>query len=285
VDYHRIDFSRHRVINSNILTFDYWDYWNEDLVPLLAEGERLARVELARCHPKHPERRDAHLFLVETTSEDGNRRGWIWHKAGGIESVRNPSQRESLQVTGKTLVGPLETSGKLYLVDWVGEKGTPVSFDIDDHDDQVRQYLADGYFSLQEDAPYNVGGKIGGDTRIYKSNDPIFISGNELALQYEENVTSSRPCLNFNPRELANFYDKDSFKIFYSGEEQAFVIQALAHRKRSITPKTVFMVIPEGGHAILGSHALSPIKLPAGINTIVLPGITFKLSQGPVYYA
>lgn len=286
VDYLRLDFARNRIMHAGVLTFDYWDYWLDELERYLPDGERVARVELARCLPGDVERRDQHLYLVETRAGDDDRRGWLWHQPAGIRAVRLRSDQDSLVPCDGPLVGPFnEIEGNLYFVEWSGEPATPVSFDLPDHDEQIRHYLADGFVTLPEDASFQVGGKLGGDTRIHKSTDPIYISGKPLSLHYEPDASPTRPCLNFNPRDYANFFDKDSFRIYYSGEKRSFVIESQAHRKGTITPKTVFMVIPEGGHAILGSHALSPVKIPAGVNTLVLPGLVFRLSQGPVYYA
>lgn len=285
VDYLRLDFARHRIANASVLTCDYWDYWIEELEQVLPAGERVSRVELARCCAAL-EKSDEHLYLVETSAGDDLRRGWLWHKPAGITAVRLRSGLASLLPCDGPLVGPLpDIAGTLFLVDWSEEQATPVSFDLPDHEEQIRHYLADGFVTLPEDASFQVGGKLAGDTRTHKSADPLYISGKPLSLHYEAEASPSRPCLNFNPRDYANFFDKDSYRIYYSGEKRSFVIEAEAHRKENITPKTVFMIIPEGGHAILGSHALSPVKIPVGVNTIVLPGLVFKLSQGPVYYA
>jgi len=133
VDYQRIDFNNQRVRNLTLLTEDYWDSFIEEVEPLVPEGDRVTRIELVRCHPEHMSERRAHLYLVETTPEEGgDTRGWLFAPASRIEEVYQRNRDLTLSLSYESpLVGPLEDiRGRFFLVDWEGEHGTPVSFDV-----------------------------------------------------------------------------------------------------------------------------------------------------------
>ncbi|MDJ0840690.1 MAG: hypothetical protein QNK37_29535 [Acidobacteriota bacterium] len=288
VKYRRLDLNGHQVSNVALLTEDYWDTWIEEVEPNIPENCKVSRIELVRCDASDLSNKRAHLYMVETVGEgDMNREGWLFRPDGGIRNVRlrNHELEQKLDAD-KPLVGPLgPLDGRLFLVDWDGEEGTPVSFDVEDHEEQIRQYLSDGFFSLVKGMSYAPGGKLEKKLETYDNADPMFISSDPLHIHYDRQGTGSRRCLNFDPRDYSSFFDKDSFRLFYSGDVQSFVMTSELHRKDPITPKTVFLVIPEGGRPVLGSHALPPVKIPGGSSFLVLPGLVFKFSQGPIYYA
>ena len=88
----------------------------------------------------------------------------------------------------------------------------------------------------------------------------------------------------FNPRRYSIFFDKHSYGIGYSRDRGGYTLFSRHHKEGDVTPKTVFMVIPASGEAILGSHALPEVILGKGKNQIVLPGETFDFDYGRRYY-
>jgi hypothetical protein len=294
----RLDFNRDGIRNAAMLLDDHYENII-DHVQIPRAGHKVRRVELARCDMRRLNDPLAHLYLIETAPvasggsaaeggiarAEGPTTGWLFC-AGGIEVVRDVGLDQSLpNEGGDTLFGPLANiADRTFRVAWNGEADTPVSFDIPDHEDQVKAYFWDGFFSLTAGAAYRAKGNLNGELQSFQPGDPIRIQSEEFRFRDYQNGGVFKG-MNFDPRAFASFFEKDSYRIRYSGEQQSFVVCAGVRAKRqSVTPKTLFLLIPEGGRAVLGSHALAPVKF-AGVNYLVLPGLTFKLSQGPVYYS
>lgn len=287
IQYQRYDFTGLDVRNAGVLLANYWQRWVDDLQPLLPEGERLTRVELASCGSQGLDDPANFLYLVESLQSDSNqRRYWIFQPLDLIQKVRLQGQGHPLDCqVRERLWGPLEdVRGKLFAVDWQLERPTLVSFDVEDHSVQVHRYLHDGWFFLPEDAPYCPGGNLAAGSAIHHTPPAMFVANETLHFRESDRRRSYRSGLTFDPREYANFFDKDAYRVFYDSDRQAFAVAAQLHRKEAITPKSIFLVVPDSGPPILGSHALHSVLLPTGANWLVLPGIVFKFSQGPVYY-
>jgi len=273
------------VRNAKVLLTDHFDRYYDAVAELLPAGERVLAIDLLRCHSQDVSDLDAHLYQVKTKSETTQlERGWVFRQSGGIQRVgTGPQQRTLTLDLSRPLVGPLDLS-HFYTVDWVGGVKTPLSFSLESHREQVSRYLEDGWFDLRKDMAYAPGGNLAAEPKRFGGRDPLFVVTNQLKLTHHSQTVHTANQLNFDPREVCNFFDKDAFRIGYMPEAKAFSLRALLHPNMGTTPKTVFLIVPSGEQAILGSHALDHVAMPPGRNLIILPGLAFRFSQGPAYY-
>ena len=154
-----------------------------------------------------------------------------------------------------------------------------MSFDVEDHQQQIKQYLSDGFSAWKKTWFSTPAGKLGEQGRVYPSQEPLVIAGDNLYFNYDEGGRGSKRCLNFNRANLPIFRQRQ-FSIFYSGEAQSFVMASQLHRKEFITPKTVFLVIPEGVMPFWAATRF-PGEIAQWGQHIVLPGLAFKVFSRP----
>ena len=260
---------------AKILYIDFEEYLY-DHCDLSQINDKIKKIDILRCHPKYLEDKDQHLYYILTERNEG----WLFHKQKGIKGIGRIGKglRYSLEYE-KELVGPLRNIEGLFWVNWEGEDGTLLSFDIENHQTQIDKYISQGFFSIDNEISYYPGGDFNLIRQKYNKPEENIISDREFFLKDEKNLY-----LSFNPRDYVNFYDKDSFSISFNKEEGKYVVISRCHKKLNVEPKTVFMVVPKGGIPILGSHAIPYIPLDQGESFIVLPGLTFKFSYGVNYY-
>jgi len=188
--------------------------------------------------------------------------------------------------------------GNFFKVTWRNDDNeilrTPLSFEIETHEQQIERYISYGFFSLKEKMKYFEKGKLK-KKQIYEEIDKGRITKkvqdfkNIFSKTQECYVTKStfefkEDFLQYDPREYCNFFDKDSFSILYDPNEQSYVVRSEHHPKGNVQPKTVFMVYGSGRDPVLGSHALPHVKLGRGEQYIALPGLVFKVTYGVNYY-
>lgn len=274
-----------QVKHAKVLLKDYFDHYYDAVAQYLPSQERLLAIDLLKCNSGDISNLDLHLYAVKTKSEQTQmERGWIFCVAGGIQRIGSgPGQQTIALDFSKPLVGPLDLK-RFYTVDWPGGLRTPLSFAIENHTDQISRYLEDGWFELRKDMVFAPGGNLAAEPKPFSGRDPQFIVTNQLKLTHNTQTVHTANQLNFDPRELCNFFDKDAFRLGYLPDAKAFTLRSMLHPNMGTTPKTVFMIVPSGEQAILGSHALDHVDIPPGRNILVLPGLAFRFSQGPAYY-
>ncbi|MCP4347980.1 MAG: hypothetical protein GY795_20950 [Desulfobacterales bacterium] len=258
-----------------------FDVLNIEYIP--PDQGKVKKLDLLRCDHRDVGNSEKHLYYA-ISELNGDERGWLIRKQGGINYIYsdigyNP---KDLDFT-KEVVGPIRKKyGNFFRVEWEGEKDpTPFSFDVDPHIIQIEDYLSCGYFSLVNGVRYDVGGLPLSNSKPYDKEPESFVSTVPLELRDKGDGN----ILSFDQREYCIYFDKESFTIYYEPEIGMYAVKSRHHPKKDgITPKTVFMVLPYGGHPKLGSHALPYVELPPGENYIMLPGLTFKFSYGKNYY-
>ena len=268
-----------------LLHTDFFERYFDRISGYLPEGERLVAVDLLKCFPGDISELDRHLYLVKSRSKQTQlERGWIFRDGGGIHRVGSGPRLQTMALdVSQPVVGPFDLS-HFYTVDWQGGKRTPLSFVIESHREQVSRYLEDGWCELRKDMAYAPGGNLSAEPKVFAGRDPLFMVTNQLKLTYNAQTRQQHNQLNFDPRELCNYFDKDAYRLGYLPEAKAFTLRSRLHPNMGTTPKTVFLVVPSGEQAILGSHALDYVDIPPGRNILVLPGLAFRFSQGPAYY-
>lgn len=280
----RIDLNHSGVLNAQLLLEDYWDRYASYITAAL--GQRVTRVELARVDQSNLHDPDAHLYLVQTRPHpQADFNNWLFSKGGGITGVAELGEEAQLKLNYEAeVVGPIpNATRRLFLVDWRGEKATRVCFDVEDHLKQVRTYLTDGFISIKGGRKFRPGGRFTNDLKTYTPPGSVSVQNRELRFMQDDGTPRAYDPLNFDPREFCVFFDKENFRLNYRGEERAFVVESMLHTKSSPSMKTVYLIIPDSGSAILGSHALPPIPI-TDVSKLVLPGLVLKLAQGPIYY-
>jgi len=264
----------------DILLSEHEEFFYQYGDPSEIEGQ-IIRVDLLRCDPKELYNPEKHLYYILTENK-GGRWGYFFHLEKGIKEVGICGSSTFRIETDKTLVGPINANSKgLFWISWSGEKKTMFSFDIDDHITQFERYLANGFYSISSNIMYHEGGCF----TSKKFKQAGYIAKKQITSDIDFKINNfDRRYLSFEPREYVDYYDKDSFSIEYNPKEGKFVVISRCHSKQTITPKTVFMVVPNGGKPCLGSHAIPYVPLEQGENYIVLPGLTFLFTYGTNYY-
>ena len=287
VEYMRVNVTKemNRIDNADILLADYHDYWFYTIGDQLPDYH-ISRVELLRCFPENYGDFSRHLYFVLGYKKNGPDRGdgWLFQPKKRIQAVYSTDGSTLDLDCDRVLVGPLDPEAD-YLVDWDGEKGTYLNFQIKSHLDQVELYLSDGFYSMSKGMPFGQLGKLSGNFDIFTGREDCFISNSEVLLTHVAQSVNHDNKLPYDPRDLSNYFDKDSYSIAYHGATQGFVVRSKLHPARRIEAKTVFLIVQPGERVTLGSHAIPHALIPKNGHTfLVFPGMTLRFSQGQIYY-
>ena len=287
IEYARVDLGGEvgHVLNADLLAEDYFDLWENQLRTALPEGAHFTDADLLCIDNQTRDQKENHLYLVFDREATHTRHGWLFQPRAGITRVRFADSEESVPGLdySRTVVGPLDVD-HFYRVDWRGGEDTPLSFKVAPHREQIETYLSDGFFKLERGGRYAPGGNLAGQPQIFAGFQPSYIANNEVSLKHITESLDPKAQLGFDPRALCGFFDKDSYRVAYHPGERRFAVASFLHGGGNVSTKTLFMIVPDGGQPILGSHALPPVGIPKGRCCLVFPGLTFRFSQGPVYY-
>ena len=259
--------------NSSILLHPFKEYLLENFENVFQNKGNIIKVDLLRCHPDYIDNLEKHLYYFIAES-NGIVCCWLARKNGGILKVYD-SNNQTLKLNyNNDIVGPIYDK-TFFWIDWEGEYKTPFSFDVEDHYTQIDKYLSSGIFSLKPGMYYHRGGILNKPkTKVNNIRPNSFFNYFEFK--------KGKNFLNFDPNEYCYFFDQNSYKI--SCIEGHYVIKSNHHRNDFVSPITVYMILPSGGHPIIGSHALPHVRMNRGRNIIILPGLSFNFTYGLSYY-
>jgi len=285
IQYSKVDFFANieKIVNADILLPDpdFYDLWGDTILDQLGADGDFTSVDLLCADPEDLRDFARHLFVV---SNDKEQKGWLFSKDKRIQAILPMDKKTPLEFDyERALVGPLDTQ-RTYTAVWADGRRSYVSFAAPLHRQQVEDYLCDGFFSLKKGNYSRGGGQLSSNLNVFNGAKESYITNNHLQFTHNRKSDNEKVQLAFDPRTLCNYFDKDSFSLRYNEDVQGFTVQSKLHGRAGVTSKTVFMVIPPDRTPVLGSHALPPIPLPPGRNLIILPGLTFEFTQGPLYY-
>ena len=267
---------------NNFLLYDHEEFVWDRFDLGLEKDEQFIMADILRCNDKAMLEPEAHLYYM-ITSLHGRRLAYLLHKPihGRVSGVA-PENGETISNLdySQERIGPFEGDG-MFNISWNGREDIRFSFELPSHMDQYQKYLAHGFFTLKEDVEIHPKGLLSAAPESFIMPPVSHVGVKALPLRNK----NKQGGLQYDPRKYCSFYDKDSFSIIHDPKSRKFVLRSVFHPKHGVGQKTMFMVKPKSGPVILGSHATPDIVLPKAKEFfIVLPGVTFKFSQGVNYY-